>query len=161
MLHGNESEVNMDNDSVTCSSSHQYMSINSKNDEKLSAKDAKAYAKAMNDNAMFQVCALCGEEGPSNGSVSVEESRQLLQETDIESLYQNYTKCLLDEENYNQYEVAYAKILEYHLPGGLLRDEKNICKQCIQYIHKKRKKRKQKTQIKTVKKVRHNFPKMH
>ena len=99
--------------------------------------DATQFASMMSDIAMFFICALCGEEGPSKGSVALCECSALLQQTNIQELYDNLTSCLKSLGQHNSYDVAYAKEVEYWLPSGLLRGEKSLCRNCFRALSKK------------------------
>ena len=110
-------------------------------EDKSTADDAKAYAKAMDENAMLQICALYSEEGPSKGSQRVDQCTDLLKETILDDLYQKYTACLDNIDISDEYDVAYAKEIEYYLPGGLLRGEKSICHHCAVFLRSNKKKK--------------------
>ena len=99
--------------------------------------DATQYASMMSDIAMFFICALCGEEGPSKGSVAIDECSTLLQQTNIQELYDNLTSCLRSSGQQNSYDVAFAKEVEYFLPSGLLRGETKLCRNCFRALSKK------------------------
>ena len=66
-------------------------------DEKLTSDDAKAYAKAMEENAVLIICAMCGEEGRElikKESRRVDQYIELLKETELNDLHEQYTACL-------------------------------------------------------------------
>ena len=99
--------------------------------------DAEQYAKALNELTQFQICALCGEEGPPKDSALITECYDLLQKTNINKLYESYTECLTSIGSHNIYDIAYAKEIEYYLPNGLLRGETRICRSCHLTLKKK------------------------
>ena len=104
------------------------------------SSDATQFASMISDIAMFSICALCGEEGPSKGSVAICDCSVLLEQTNIQELYDNLTSCLKSSGQHNSYDVAYEKEVEYFLPSGLLRGESKLCKNCFRALSKKDKK---------------------
>ena len=71
--------------------------VNTNEDEKLTSNDAKAYAKAMEENAMLVICAMCGDEGRElikKVSHRVDQCIELLKETELNDLHEQYTACL-------------------------------------------------------------------
>jgi hypothetical protein len=99
--------------------------------------DAKNYAKTLDELTLFEICALCGEEGPPMESVPVAHCVDLLSNTNIDALYKQLTSCLHSEAaEHNQYDIAYAKEIENYLPGGLLRGESKICRTCHRTLRK-------------------------
>lgn len=101
--------------------------------------DAKTYSEMMSETAMFCICALCGEEGPPKGSVTVSDCKEYLDKTNIQQLYDDYTNCLSESENHKSDELGYAKEIRYYLPNGLLRGEKKICRVCFNKLSKLKK----------------------
>jgi hypothetical protein len=101
-----------------------------------SSHDAKKYAKTYDDLTRFQICALCGEEGPPKDTVHLDECRDILSKTNIMELYKQYTDCLHSASAHDKYDVAYAKEIECHLPNGLLKGVSHICRTCYREIRK-------------------------
>jgi hypothetical protein len=101
--------------------------------------DVKSYSELMSEIAMFCICALCGEEGPPKGSVKVSDCKELLEKTNIQQLYDDYTSCLSESDCQRSDELAYAKEISYYLPNGLLRGETNICRVCFKKLSKMKK----------------------
>jgi hypothetical protein len=91
----------------------------------------------MSDIAMFFICALCGEEGPSKGSIAICDCKNLLLQTNIQELYDNLTSCLRSLGQQSSYDIAFAKEIEYYLPSGLLRGETRLCRNCFRALNKK------------------------
>ena len=100
-------------------------------------KDAKNYARKLDELTMFSNCALCGEEGPPKNSVNVTECHSLLSQTNIKKTFNKITECLITPAVGNRYDIAYAKEIEFYLPNGLLRDETTICGSCYRSLRKK------------------------
>ena len=100
-------------------------------------KDAKNYAKKLDELTLFSNCALCGEEGPPKNSVNVTECHSLLSQTNIKDAFNKITECLRTPAVGNRYDIAYAKEIEFYLPNGLLRGETTICASCHRSLRKK------------------------
>lgn len=71
------------------------------------------------------------------GSITTFVCTNLLQQTIIQELYDNLTSCLRLSEEQNTYDVAFAKEIEHFLPGGLLRGETKLCRNCFKALNKK------------------------
>ena len=102
-----------------------------------SSIDAKNYSKSYDEMTMFCTCALCGEEGPSKGSVQVADCKEMIVLSNVTSLYANLISCLTDESSPNTYDRAFAEEIRTHLPGGLLRGETKLCRICHKSLNKK------------------------
>jgi hypothetical protein len=101
------------------------------------SRDAKNYAKKLDELTMFSNCALCGEEGPPANSVNVSQCHDLLRQTNITDEYNDITECLRVPSAGNKYDIAYAKEIQFYLPNGLLRGETTICDSCHRSLRKK------------------------
>jgi hypothetical protein len=98
--------------------------------------DAAKYSKMLEEQTLFSICALCGEEGPTRGSVTVAECAVLLAETNIMDLYKQSIECITMVGTQATYNVQYAKQIECYLPNGLLRGETHICSYCYKTLSK-------------------------
>lgn len=106
-------------------------------EDSATTRDAKNYAKKLDELTKFFNCALCGEEGPPKNSVNVTECLDLLRQTNIMDVFNNITECLRTPTVGNRYDIAYAKEIQLYLPNGLLCGETTICESCHRSLRKK------------------------
>ena len=102
-----------------------------------SSIDAKNYSKTYDEMTMFCICALCGEEGPPKGSVQLADCKEMIDLSNVKSLNEDLISCLTDESSINTYDRAFAEEIRTHLPGGLLRGETKLCRNCHKSLNKK------------------------
>jgi hypothetical protein len=99
-------------------------------------KDAQKYNNMYNEMCRFQMCAICGTEGPIKGSSSVESCIERLQKSNIKEMYDSIVA-----KNNTVYDSKYGADMSFVFENGLLKDVKNICKKCTSQLPEVRKKK--------------------
>lgn len=96
-------------------------------------RDARKYMTMYNSLCRFDICAICGNEGSSKGFVSVVKCKSQLLKSGISRLYES---LLLERSDV--YDDIFSSQLKAYFEDGLLRNVKNICKECCNQLPKKK-----------------------
>jgi hypothetical protein len=99
-------------------------------------RDARKYNSMFNEICRFQLCAICGSEGPIKGSVTVKSCEERLSRSNIKIMYESVI-----QNNTTVYDTKYAVVMSLCFVDGLLKDVKNICKKCADQLPVVRKKK--------------------
>jgi hypothetical protein len=100
-------------------------------------RDARNYNSMFNEICRFQLCAICGSEGPIKRSFSVKSCEERLTKSNIKVLYES-----IIQNNLTVYDTKYGAEMSSCFVDGLLKDVNNICKKCVDQLPVVRKKRK-------------------
>jgi hypothetical protein len=99
-------------------------------------RDARKYNSMFNEICRFQLCAICGSEGPIKGSVSVKSCEERLKKSNIKEMYES-----IIQNNTTVYETKYGAEMSSCFVDGLLKDVNDICKKCVDQLPEVRKKK--------------------
>jgi hypothetical protein len=97
-------------------------------------EDARKYSKMFDEKTIFQICAVCGIEGPRIGSVTVDKMKEDIMRSGIHSLFQNITDT---NDNTTKYHNYFSSQLEDCFDDGLLKGMTNICSSCASQLRKR------------------------
>lgn len=99
------------------------------------SRDALSYSDNYDMATKFVSCAICGMEGPRNGSKSVIAMKQLILSSGIKELFQSFTSDDIFSSTYDR--VFRAEMLRY-FDDGLIKGVSNICFTCCQHLKGKK-----------------------
>ena len=100
------------------------------------SRDASSYSYNYDMATKFVCCAICGMEGPRDGSKSLTDMKQLISSSGIKELFLSFTSDDLYSTSYDR--VFRAEMLRC-FDNGLIRGVSNICCSCCQQLKGKNK----------------------
>lgn len=83
---------------------------------------AKKFHEMYNQYTRFQICAICGEEGPRTGSATVESCLDRLDKSKIKEYFEK-----IQEVKDTKYDEIYCEQLNIVFEDGSLKGIKDIC----------------------------------